>query len=320
MQKTTIPVFFAADENYMPFLSVTLLSLKDCRRAEYEYQVYVLYTGKLNGNAEKIKQMQEENFIISFVDVTSELERIADCMLCRDYYTPAIFYRLLIPEMFPQYDKAVYLDCDTIALTDIAQFYLTDIGENYIGAVADQAVAAVPQFCAYTKNALGIDGNKYFNSGVILMNLQKFREVSFTDIFTAVLRSYRFIIAPDQDILNLICKDRVYYFDGGWNQMPIACEDANEPKLIHYNLCKKPWRYDGVRYGEYFWAVAKRTAFYEKIVAVKESFTPEMAQKDEESGARLLRLAQEEAENPRNFIRSVGVYFYRKREVQVCVQ
>ena len=173
MLKTTIPVFFAADENYMPFLSVALLSLKDCRCAEYDYRVYVLYTGKLNGNASKIKRMEEENFIISFVDVTAELERIADCMLCRDYYTPAIFYRLLIPEMFPQYDKAVYLDCDTIALTDIAQFYLTDIGENYIGAVADQAVAAVPQFCAYTKNALGIDGSRYFNSGVILMNLQK---------------------------------------------------------------------------------------------------------------------------------------------------
>lgn len=304
--KKNIPIFYASDEKYMPYLGVALASLKACKSWEYHYHIHVLYTGGLNGYSKMIKEMEEENFTISFIDVTSEIERLRDCMICRDYYTPAIYYRLLIPELFPQYDKVLYMDCDTVALADVAELYNVDVQDNYIGAVADQAVAAVPAFMEYTKNALGILGEKYFNSGVIVMNLKAFREVKFYEKFAKTLRSYNFTIAPDQDVLNLICKDKVCYLDGGWNKMPIAGEDKCAPKLIHYNLTMKPWHYDGVLYEEYFWHFAARTRFLDVIKQAKESFTPEMAKIDAEGGKKLIALAQAEAENPNNFIRSTG--------------
>ena len=307
--KKIVPIFYAADEKYMPYLSVALVSLKESKSNGYDYKIHVLYTGDLNGYSKIIKTMEEENFSIEFIDVTEEIDRIRDCMICRDYYTPAIYYRLLIPELFPQYDKVLYMDCDTVALADVAELYSIDVGENYIGAVADQAVAAVPQFCEYTKNALGIVAEKYFNSGVIVMNLKKFREIDFYQKFETVLRSYAFTIAPDQDVLNLICKDKVCYYDGGWNKMPIAGADTQKPKLIHYNLTMKPWHYDGILYEEYFWDFASRTKFLEIIKQAKANFTPEMAEKDAEGGAKLIALAQAEADNPNNFIRSVGMPF-----------
>ena len=307
--KQTVPVFYAADEKYMPYLAVALASLKEVKSDKYHYAIHVLYTGDLNGYSKKIKKMEEENLSVEFVDVTADIDRIRDCMICRDYYTPAIYYRLLIPELFPQYDKVLYMDCDTVALTDIAELYSIDIGENYIGAVSDQAVAAVPAFREYTKNALGILAENYFNSGVIVMNLKKFREVNFYEKFGAVLRSYNFIIAPDQDVLNLICKDKVCYYEAGWNKMPIAGKDEELPKLIHYNLTMKPWHYDGILYEEYFWAFAAKTEFLDIIKQAKASFTPEMAQKDTEGGKKLIELAQSEADNPNNFIRSVGLKF-----------
>ncbi len=307
--KKIIPIFYAADENYMPYLGVALTSLKAHKSEKYCYKIHVLYTGDLNGYSKKIKKLEEECFTISFVDVTEKIDRITDCIHCRDYYTPAIYYRLMIPEMFPQYDKVLYMDCDTVLLADVAELYDIDIGENYIGAVADQAVAAVPEFVEYTKSALGILAEKYFNSGVIVMNLKKFRELDFYGMFNAVLRSYDFTVAPDQDCLNLICKDKVCYYDGGWNKMPIAGRDDETPKLIHYNLAMKPWHYDGVLYEEYFWEYAKQTEFLEVIQMEKAAFTPEMAQRDVEGGKKLVELAQAEADNPKNFIRSVGMPF-----------
>ena len=306
--KKTIPIFYASDEKYMPYLGVALASLKACKSRDYDYQIHVLYTGGLNGYSKKIKKMEEDNLFIDFVDVTTETDRIRDCMICRDYYTPAIYYRLLIPELFPQYEKALYMDCDTVALTDVAELYNVDIADNYIGAVADQAVAAVPQFREYTKKALGIDAENYFNSGVIVMNLKKFREVKFYERFGEVLRSYNFTIAPDQDVLNLICKDKVHYYSAGWNKMPIAGEDEEPPQLIHYNLTMKPWHYE-VLYEEYFWDFAAQTEFLEVIQQAKKEFTPEMAQRDAEGGKKLIALAKKEADSPTNFIRSVGVKF-----------
>ncbi|MBR2442483.1 MAG: glycosyltransferase family 8 protein [Clostridia bacterium] len=265
MKKPIIPVFYAADENYMPYLAVALAALKEYKSKGYEYRIHVLYSGVLNGAATKVKRMEEEDFYIFFEDVGEKIDTFNDCIHCRDYYTSAIYYRLLIPELFPQYDKVLYMDCDTVAISDIANLYNIDIGDNYIGAVADQAVAAVPQFRAYVKNALGIDAEKYFNSGVIVMNLAKLREVGFYGLFSKVLRSYAFTIAPDQDVLNLICKDKVYYYEAGWNKMPIGGREGT-PKLIHYNLCMKPWRYDGVLFEEYFWDFAARTPFLEYMM------------------------------------------------------
>lgn len=307
--KKIIPIFFASDERYMPYLAVALTSLKAHKTEDYDYKIHVLYTGDLNGYSKKIEKIQEDYFSISFVDVTEKINRITDCMHCRDYYTPAIYYRLMIPEMFPQYEKALYMDCDVVLLTDVAKLYTIDIGDNYIGAVPDQAVAAIPQFAEYTKNALGIVAEKYFNSGVIVMNLKQFRAIDFYDKFDAVLRSYDFTIAPDQDCLNLICKDRVYYYEAGWNKMPIAGASEGKPMLIHYNLTMKPWHYDGILYEEYFWDYAARTEFLEVIKQAKASFTPEMAQRDAEGAKILVELAQSEADSPNNFIRSVGMPF-----------
>ena len=304
--KKVIPIFYASDENYIPYLAVSLFSLKAHKSKGQNYKIHILYTGKQNGSVAKIKGMAEEDFSIEFIDVAKELRLISDCMVCRDYYTPAIFYRLLIPQLFPGYDKALYLDCDTVALADVAELYNIDIQDKYIGAVADQAVATVAEFGSYTKNALGIDGKRYFNSGVIVMNLKQLRTINFYDRFCSVLRSYHFVIAPDQDVLNLICKDKVFYYGSEWNTMPLAGKNNQTPKLIHYNLSMKPWHYDGIDYEEYFWAFAAKTEFFDEIKKEKENFTPEMAQKDLVGSQKLVVLAQAEAENQDNFIRSIG--------------
>lgn len=305
-EKKIVPIFYAADKNYLPFLAVALQSLKETQTGDYAYRIHILYTGEIGERAKKIKELDEEDFSVSFTDVSEKLEEIEGLMHCRDYYTSAIYYRLFIPDLFPQYDKIVYMDCDTVALEEVGKMYDIDIGEKYMGAVADQAVAMVPSFRDYTKNALGIDATKYFNSGVIVMNAKKFREMDFYTAFRNILASYDFIVAPDQDCLNLICKNKVHYFDAAWNAMPIAGKDTKKPKLVHYNLTMKPWHYDDILYEEYFWEYAKRTPFYDSIVAIKAAFAPAQAKRDKEGGEKLIALAQAEADSPCNYLRTVG--------------
>ena len=305
-KQKTVPIFFAADKNYLPFLAVALQSLKQTKTAEYAYKIHVLYTGELGGRAGEIIAMQEEGISIAFTDVSCKINEIEKFMHCRDYYTSAIYYRLFIPDLFPQYDKAIYLDCDTVALEEIGKLYDIEIGENYIGAVADQAVAGFEQFRNYTKNALGIDSNQYFNSGVIVMNTKKFRQTDFYKAFRGVLESYQFVVAPDQDVLNLICKNNVYYYENEWNTMPIAGVIKDKPKLVHYNLTLKPWHYDGILFENYFWEYARQTAFLDSIMQAKTAFTPEQAERDKVGGENLLALAQAEADSPCNYIKTVG--------------
>ena len=303
-KRKEIPVFFAADNNYLPFLDVTLLSVKEHASKNYIYKIYVLHSGINGKKAEEIMRHACEDFQIAFVNVEEYLQDVQQYFRLRDYYTSAIYYRLFIVGMFPNLDKALYLDCDIVALSDVAELYNTELGSAYVGAVADQVVGAEPIFKDYTKRALGVDGEKYFNSGVITLNLKQLRKINFYEKFYAMLKSYDFRVAPDQDCLNVLCKGRVRYFSEVWNRMPQAVAEqsgAPEPKLIHYNLSKKPWHYTDVPYQDHFWKYAKQSAFYKEILHHLNSFTKDKAEKDMQAGKALLQLAKTEAESEQNY-------------------
>ena len=304
-KKEIVPVFYATDENYLPFLGVALASLTAHCNVNRKYAVHVLTNGKLGEKGKWIENMQTENVCVQFHNVSKQINRIMGDLHCRDYYTPAIFYRLFIPDLFPQYDKAVYLDCDTVLQADIAELFDEDLGNNYLGAVADGAVAATREFRAYTRKALGIEPDCYFNSGVLSMNLRALREMGFYKAFCDMLHTYRFIVAPDQDCLNIICKGKVHYFAKEWNYMPIAGECATPLKLVHYNLSLKPWHYENIAHGELFWEYSQSTPFYPEIVARKQGFTQEMAKRDEACGAQLIALANAEAHGANNYLKTI---------------
>ncbi len=306
VKRETVPVFFATDNNYLPFLDVAVSSLVKNRSRKYDYALYILHSGIDGEKAEKLMRHAKGGVSIRFINVESHVNKLADCFNLRDYYTPAIYYRLFIVELFPQYKKAVYLDCDTVVLGDVSELYRENLGRNLIGAVADGVVQGVPVFKKYTKEALGVDGEKYFNSGVIVMNLDGMRKMKFYDAFCDTLRCYRFRVAPDQDCLNVLCKGRVHYFSEAWNRMPQGGESFGDAKLIHYNLAQKPWHYDGIQYENYFWEQAKESPFYDEIVRHKQSFTAEMAKRDEEGGRALLELAEQEAVRDDSYVRTVN--------------
>ena len=291
--KKIIPVFFATDDNYAQFLCVAIKSLKDNTNKENNYVVHVLHNGLSKQNVELLSSFKAENFDVEFNDVAESISTIKEKLFVRDYYSNAIYYRLFIPSMFPQYDKAIYLDCDVIVKADIAEMFNADIGDNLLGAVADEAVSLVPEFQRYTKNFLNIDSNKYFNSGVIVMNLKELRAMNFEEVFMGLITVYNSKVAPDQDCLNMICDGRIYYFDLIWNKMPfpndkIKLEDI---KIIHYNLTAKPWKYADVLYQEVYWQYAKQTQVYDKIKLALDSYTEKQKENDKVCNAQLIALA-----------------------------
>ena len=299
-QKEIIPIFFAADENYLPYLAVALCSLKENASKKYAYEIYILNAGVSCEAEAKIKKYEDDTFKVTFVDVSKEMESVKSSLQIRDYYTGATYYRIFIAEMFPQLDKAIYIDSDVVVPGDISEFYHKEIGDNLVGAIADEAVASVPEFRLYTKEVLGIDAQNYFNAGVLLMNLKKFRESNFYGGFCDLLKAYKFTVAQDQDYLNVLCAGQVAYFDKEWNKMPIGGVGIT-PKLIHYNLTMKPWHYETTLYKEYFWLYAKQTEDYDVILKALDSYTDAQKQRDVECEKGLIALCVKEAEREDNY-------------------
>lgn len=283
--KKEIPIFFTIDNKYAPYVSVAIKSIIENASKENKYKIIIMHQELSKENIERISSLAEDGVEIEFAYMKDGLDSITDRVENRlrcDYFTLTIYFRLFIPEMFPEYDKGIYIDSDIVVPGDISKLYNIELGDKLIGACADKSVVEVPELAKYMEEAVGVSKYEYINSGVLLMNLKELRKVEFSRRFLTLLTKYHFdCIAPDQDYLNAMCNGRILYLDEAWDAMPTDNkEPLVNPKLIHYNLFQKPWCYDNIQYEEYFWNYAKKTSYYDEIVEYKKNYSEEQKQSD----------------------------------------
>ena len=280
-----IPVFFTIDNAYAPFLAVALHSAIQNSSPDRHYKAIILHQDVSQENRNRISSLATANFEIEFVPMQAGLESITDRMSNRlrcDYFTLTIYFRLFIPAMFPEFDKAIYIDSDVVVPGDLAELYDMELGDNYIAACPDHSIEDVEPLVRYTIEAVGMKKGEYINSGVLLMNLKALREKAFDKHFLDLLNTYHLdCIAPDQDYLNAMCSGKIRYLSECWDAMPNDNKPKlTDPKIIHYNLFSKPWCYDGIQYGEEFWHYAAGSGYLAEAKAYKENYSPEQKEAD----------------------------------------
>lgn len=187
-------------------------------------------------------------------------------------WSKAVFYRLLVCKLLPEsIDRLLYLDTDIIINSDIAELYNIDFDNNYIVACEDTNVNKNYQ------NDIRINLKTttiYFNSGVILFNLEEIRKKNILtpENISNVLNKYKNILFPDQDVLNILFENktklvdfRVYNFlcsKSRYTEKELK-KFSKKAKIFHYggDGFQRPWNYYYVgRFGNVFWKYAKETS------------------------------------------------------------
>lgn len=297
-----IPIFFSTDDNYVPFLEVTIRSLIANASKDYQYKIIVLNTGLNEENMAKVEALENDNFSIEFADISDHVKDIEHKLPNQYHFGLATWYRLFIQSLFPQYDKILYLDCDIIVLGDISELYFTDLEGNTIGGVIENWILHSPIFSLYTKEAVGVESKNYINAGIMIMDLAKFREQKIEERFVNLINTYNFnVIDPDQAYINYLCKGKIKYLPFEWNRTPLEMVECSEPKIVHYALGAKPWHIPNMFLGSYFWDYAKDSAFYENILSIKDSFDDLARLKKERAGIDIQIQAIEYANSENTF-------------------
>ena len=302
--QNVIPIFYACDDNFVKYTVVSFQSMKEHASRDKKYCIHVLHTNISKEMQDVMYAMQDEQFQVCFDDVTEYLKSINDKLPLRDYYSKTTYFRLFIAEMFPEYDKAIYIDSDTVVLGDMAEVYAFELGENYVGAAREQVMIQTDVYGTYVEKVLGIDRNEYFNAGMLVINCRQFRAQHVLDQFVELLHVYNFVVTQDEDYLNLICKNNVFWLPQQWNTEVFGTIDYPEESfgVLHYIMVSKPWHYKDCRLGEYFWTYAKKTVCYKEIKETLEHYTDEQRAADAASGDRLMVTAQNEIDNENNYL------------------
>ena len=235
MEKT-IHICTAADSNYK-------LPLKCLHNSIYKNStshpciVHVLYTGLSAHYRNKLhRKYQGTNLSIDFVDMSNF--KIDTTGINMQYWTNAIFYRIMIPEIFKNLNRILYIDGDTLVMGDLFEFFNTKFDSN-----TNMAMVVDRFSWGHQKERLSL--SNYFNSGVILFDIKKSKQDNFINKCIDWLRNNPDkAIYPDQDAINCVCNGKILRIDNIHNKM--VCDDDNitnidNAKIVHFLSEIKPW-------------------------------------------------------------------------------
>lgn len=283
-------LIFSTNDYFVPYMSVMIDSILRHSTQEKFYEIIVLHSEIKKENQDKLAKQVEthQNFALSLLDVSVH---IAGCKFYtdnREFFEKEAYYRLLTPWLLSEYDRAIYLDGDMIAMTDISALMDIDMEGNLIAAVRDfcglaECYCPKSDRASYMKQMLRLDDyNDYYNSGLLLLNLKELRKAFSLDQVLSLASSKQWEF-HDQDILNVLTQGRTKMLDPRWNVIqnygrhhflpPWLRQEWEQsckaPYIIHYGGHLKPWMFKRVSHSRLFWAYARKNLFYEEITLRK---------------------------------------------------
>ena len=244
------PLAIAFTPNYFVPAATMLRSLLNASTGSFE--VICLVTEEIPVRMqEKLLRLGQGRLSFRYIPLKGRLEGI----YTDPRYTEAASFRLLLPELLPEYDSLVYIDCDVIVRQDIGTLYAqTRLEDKYLGVVFEAPIENQAQ----RFRALGCDPRCYFNSGFLLMNLKQMRQEKVSEKLLEACK-VPYLEFPDQDALNRVCQGRVLPLSPLYNGIrtfflpqykpdfeqeypqPGLWEKVQDQATIHYTG-GKPWQ------------------------------------------------------------------------------
>ncbi len=276
-----IPILFTFDQSLEMPAGVCITSLLENSEPDTFYDIFILHgphcdfsSGLLN----RLPEQYSEKCRIAFRKVEGEFVGGYEIRGIPE----TAYYRLISPELIPEYDKILYSDVDVIFREDLSKYYNTDIGDNYFAAVDNCSRLRLGERI-YINEELGINWeNGYYYSGNLVINSKQLLKDNKLDEFRALGK--RNFLQQDMDIMNIVCNKRFYAFG------PSFCmtvqlyglivnrraemeelfgrseiEHTLTSGIVHYNG-EKPWKGLCVNM-DIWWEYYRRSIFFDEKFA-----------------------------------------------------
>lgn len=268
----TMNIATAFNQKYLKYAYVMLLSIYENQLPDDIVYVYVLHSDINREGMEQLTELTNSfNNRIEFIMIDPGL--FPSQLKTSDAWSLEMYYRLLLPELLPNVDTILYLDVDIIVDKSLKTLFLQALNESFAYACPD--VTTYP----FSDNRDNIfthrfdENNKYFCSGVMLINLKMMRERIKLDDFWKLAEKWNYsMVAPDQDLLNEIFFGKVKYLDTNnycvfsklaYNR-GLRYDDIKQNATIIHFAGDKPWHGRYVHYDieRLWWDYAKKTPYY----------------------------------------------------------
>ena len=255
-----INIVFASDNNYAQHTAVAMASVLVNTKVPQKIQFYLIDDEIQQENKEKIiKTVQNLGGNIEFIKIKNS--KLEDCYVSGELIR-ASYFRLDIANILDEsIEKIIYLDCDLLVYDDIEKMWQLDMGGKPVAATCDLGIMASARVRKQKNKFIGLPfDTPYFNAGVLIMDLKKWRDGNYAEAIIALATQNKYP-NHDQDALNK-------FFMNNWQEIPLrwdvippvfnlffkilnkpdlrkkAIEAKLNPAIFHYAGGYKPWEYE----------------------------------------------------------------------------
>ena len=233
-----ISIALCTDENLVKHIGTLLYSVDENTSSFVD--TYIIYD---NLSEKSLKKLTSLNDILATVTVhmikvlDKQQEKLSKISLENTGLPVTSCYRFILPDLLPSLDRIIYLDVDTLVLSDLTELWRTDLEGKFIGVAKDELINLNGGLkIVYERKA-------YFNSGMLLMDLNLFRKYDIcSNLIDFAIDIAEYCEYGDQDILNYYFMDGYKLLDTKWNCGRKFLEDREkEVGIVHFYGLEKPW-------------------------------------------------------------------------------
>ena len=213
-----------------------------------------------------------------------------------NHITVAAYYRIFIGSIFENYKRILYLDCDLLVLDDVSKLYNIDLNDCCCAAAINLGMTyfnkeskLYSEVLEYMTDTLKIGNmDSYFNSGVMVFDLEKMREKKYEEQMIEVAKINNKYM-HDQNVLNSVLQNDYYRLDFRWNyqwhvrykypdykkqmgELAVEYDNArNNPGIIHYLTPTKPWNNEDWEFSDLYWKYVANTPLEQLLIIKKDN-------------------------------------------------
>ncbi len=224
MESIEMNIVYASDENYFPYVYVSIKTLLENNRKIDKLQIHYIYQNVSICNLQFLKELGEiYDRTINLIEyrMPSEYERMPSCGKSKTTYA-----KFLFGSIFPDKMRVLYIDPDTLVFEGIEELFQINMGECVIGGVLEN----LPK---YHRDVCGLSDDQYYiNGGIVLMNLDLWRKMDYERMALQMIATTDQKRNHDQGIINDLCKGRVMVLPPKYNALAELFELKYEKKIV----------------------------------------------------------------------------------------
>ena len=254
-------ILVSSDKKYLDYLMTMLFSL---RKHNDEFTVFFLNRNISQKRMQRfIKQVKKETGC-NLVEIKMGEELCEQLPIFFKRISVETYLRLFAPFHLPrEMERILYIDVDVIVKKNLKDFYYQDFEDKSIVAIPESLYKS--DIIKERKKQLGLSvEHKYFNAGVLIMNLDKIRQTVSSEMILDLIKKKRESLEyQDQDVLNILFENDVKYESKYYNYQSIWRASINKEEMdkiyiLHYSGDEKPWIIRCIKeYSTPYWDIVK---------------------------------------------------------------